>query len=200
MLLSHRLLLPSGECPHPCVRSPASLAGTAGRSLLPALFVFCLTSLNASLFFPQRDSACQGQQSLQWETLPAAGCYKEPYNKQKRSQEPTPATGGNPAPFWGELPYPMGHGNRCHSSSRHSTAPTASRRSLLVFSPATSLVAAHPEGQGKGVMWGLGQRPFVPGHRAICLTPREEARSQRVGLTNHRLEPLSRYKQEMAQF
>lgn len=46
-----RLLLPSREHPHPCVRSPTSPAGAArlpNRSLLPALFVFRLTSLSAS--------------------------------------------------------------------------------------------------------------------------------------------------------
>lgn len=126
-----------------------------GRSLLPALFVFCLTSLTASQFFfhkalvPAKE--CTGQHSLRQEVCPAAGSYKQPYNKQKRSHEPLPATGGNPAPAGESTPAFRDRGTEAtlQPPGWHSAALTNSRRSLLMFTPATGSVAAQPGGQGK---------------------------------------------------
>lgn len=141
--------VPTSLCQEP------SLLGSPAVSC-PALFVFCLTSLNASSnFFHKETVPAKGSSHYSRKHFQLLAVTKNPttnrkgYMNQHQQQVTTLLPLGQSCPTpWDVEQMPL------FQLAQHS-----SNSPLQEFSPATSLVAAHPEGHRKGgEMWGLGVR------------------------------------------
>lgn len=138
--------VPASLCQEPDLKQ-----ALPGCSLLPALFVFCLTSLSALFFSHKELVPAKGRtgQHLLWQETSSCQLLQAALQQTEKLTETSTSNRRQQCSYLTRAALHKGLEDRLQTSGWHSTDLTTSWRSPLMFSLATSSTTAQRWGRGK---------------------------------------------------